>query len=148
MYNIYSELQERKEILFKYRQEVIRRLNKLKYKGNPEYHIRFCAKRNQMYLVKKEENIRVSYLAQEKKLAASQIATYDYLQEIIRRIDKEIKAIDKSMKILNVKSPESYYETLCYPRQSLITPIVPTDEQFVEKWLWKIRRKRRKRVLH
>lgn len=135
MENIILSLQQRKTLLNKYKQEALQRLNKLKYKGKPEYHIRFNTKRNQIYLNQKDDNKRISYIPAKKKSSVSQIATYDYLLEIIRLIDKEILTIDKSLKILNTKSPESYYSTLSKPRQNLIIPIVPTEEQFVENWL-------------
>ena len=135
MNNTFQLLQRRKEMLKQFRQDVIKRLSKLKYKGTPECHVRINVNRNQTYIVNKEEKKRDTYVSSKNIGTAIQIATYDYLNDVIKQIDKEIKLIDRSLVLFTSDSPESYYSTLCKGRQNLITPIRLTDEQFVEAWL-------------
>lgn len=127
-------LNQRKNELSQYRNEAVKRLEKLKYKGTPKCHIRISSKKNQMYLIQKEALKREIYLKSNQRAYAEQVATYEYLNEIIRRIDKEIKLIDCYMKN---NRPEAYYESLNKARQRLINPIRLTDEQFVEEWMSK-----------
>ena len=119
----------------KLRKQAVSRIKKLGYKGEPQYHVRIDSNKEQIYVTTLDNNVKGSYLKAEKAIAAKQIATYDYLTKCIRLIDDELRRIDKYLLTCNKCSPESYYSTLHKFRQSLITPIVPTDEQFVEKWL-------------
>lgn len=135
MNNTYLLLLKRKELLNQFRQDAIKRLSKLKYKGTPECHVRINIKRNQSYIVYKGEKKRETYVSSNNLCTAKQVATYDYLNDVVKQIDEEIKLIDRSMALFTNDSPESYYSTLCQGRRNLITPIRPTDEQFVEAWL-------------
>lgn len=64
-----------------------------------------------------------------------QVATYEYLVSVIKRIDIELKQIEKTIELACKSSPETYYESLNLVRQKLIVPITPTDAQFVQDWL-------------
>lgn len=128
-------LENRIEHLSQLKSESLKRLEKLKYKGTPEYRIGIDSKKNQVFL--KDENCKTKgkYLPLGKISIAKQVATYEYLNRTIIQIDKELKLIDKLLKTAREANPEDYYSTLCKGRQSLIVPIMPTDEQYVEKWL-------------
>ena len=128
-------LNKRRNELLILRKEAEKRLGKLKYKGDPQYHIKIDSTCSQLFLRTKAERSKGRYLPADKLDAAKQIATYDYLTKCIRLIDDELRRIDKYLLTSNKCSPESYYSTLHKFRQSLITPIIPTDEQFVKKWL-------------
>ena len=130
-----SELVSRKNELLKTRAAAEKRLGKLKYNGDPAYRIKFDTKDNQIYVRLKSDRSKGKYVPASKLDGAKQIATYDYLTKCILLIDDELKRIDKFLLQSKKCQPEAYYSTLSQPRQSLITPIVPTDEQFVEKWL-------------
>lgn len=134
MNDLKEQMIKRKNELEQYRKEALKRLEKLKYKGEPECHIRISSKDNQIYLTQKNQK-KIHYVSSKKLNSAKQIATYDYLKEIIRQIDSELKNLDRAIKKCGKYSPESYYSSLCRGRQKLITPIRPTDEQFVEAWL-------------
>lgn len=135
MIQIINELMARKNELLALKNDAEKRLQRLKYKGDPVYHIKIDSKCNQIYVRQCKEQSKGKYLSKKKLISAKQIATFDYLKEIIRRIDVEIVNLDKAIKSCGKYDPESYYSTLSKPRQNLITPIVPTDEQFVENWL-------------
>lgn len=132
---ITTQLIARKTELLSLKIDAEKRLSKLKYKGDPAYHIKIDAKSNQIYVRQQNDQSKGKYLSVKKIVSAKQIANYDYLKEIIRQIDVEIINLDKAIKSCGKYVPESYYSKLSIQRQNLITPIVLTDEQFVEKWL-------------
>ena len=128
-------LLNRKNELQKMRDAAARRLGRLKYKGNPTYRVKIDTKSDQIYVRPRSDRSKGKYLPSSKLGSAKQIVTFDYLTKIIALIDDELKRIDRFLSPSKKCSPESYYSTLSKPRQNLITPIVPTDEQFVENWL-------------
>ena len=110
-------------------------LSKLKYKGNPKYHIKIDSKRGQVYVRTTSDRGKGKYLSAGKLANARQIATYDYLSQSLKRIDEELRLLEKAIAFYSKPSPEAYYETLSEPRRKLIVPIRLTDEQFVENWM-------------
>ena len=135
MNNLYEMLEIRKNELIRYRQDVVKRLGKLKYKGTPKCHIRISIKKNQIYLVQKGTKKKEKYLNVKQYAYAEQIATFEYLNEVLKSIDKELKQIDTVLGKRDEISPEDYYGSLSKGRQKLIVPIRLTDEQYVESWL-------------
>lgn len=135
MNNTKSLLVARKTELLSYRHETEKRLNKLKYKGEPRYRVRIASGKNQVYVKAPGTNSKEKYIAKDSIGKVEQIATYDYLKEILKRIDLELNQIDKALKIYDKPTPEDYYNSLTQARQNLIKPIIPTDAQFVENWL-------------
>ena len=127
-------LTKRKEQLETYRNEAVKRLKKLNYKGEPKFHVRIDTKKDQIFVVNSENRKQGKYISPDNVRKAEQIATYDYLNAFIKRIDKEITLINTTIHKLGA-SPEDYYTSLTNARQNLIKPIIPTDAQFVEAWL-------------
>ena len=137
MDNYLQLLQNRKSELEHYREEVLKRLDKLNYKGEPKCRIRISSKKNQVYLIQSKAQMKEKYLKSSQKAYAVQIATFDYLMVVLKKINTELEQIDSFLKKGERVSPEEYYETLNASRQNLITPIRPTDEQFVNAWISK-----------
>lgn len=127
-------LMKRKEQLETYRNEAVKRLKKLNYKGEPKFHVRIDTKKDQIFVVNSENRKQGKYISLDNVRKAEQIATYDYLNAFIKRIDKEITLINTTIHKLGA-SPEDYYTSLTNARQNLIKPIIPTDAQFVENWI-------------
>ena len=126
-------LNSRKAELEKYRIDALKRLEKLKYKGVPECRIRFSSKKNEIYLIGKDK--KEQYISFKQRDYVRQVATFEYLNKVIKIIDAEIKQIETALKSQNAVSLEDYYETLNKTRQEMITPIRLTDEQLVESWM-------------
>lgn len=135
MHDIIFQLQKRKEDLTGFRTDAVNRLRKLKYNGNPKYHLCVDSKKSQCYLKKDDSPGKGKYLPANKHAIAEQIATYEYLNKIIKMIDREIKHIDVLLNSYSTVLPEDYYETLSIGRQKLIVPIRLTDDQLVESWM-------------
>lgn len=128
-------LEMRKDELYQYRQIVIERLGKLKYKGKPVCHIRISSRKKQVYLVQPEGDKKEIFITPKKYAYAQQVATYEYLIKEIKLIDHELNHINRFLSFGGTQAAEDYYGSLCKGRQNLIIPIKQTDEQFVEAWL-------------
>jgi ABC-type uncharacterized transport system ATPase subunit len=129
-------LQSRKELLVKLKQKSLKRLGNLKYKGQPRYHIRVYSDKDQIY-IRVPGNNEEQYLKSSKRQVAADIASYDYLKGIVKRIDAELKHVNWLLKAGAKQLPEDYYESLSKGRQKLIDLIWHTDELFVTSWLSK-----------
>ena len=135
MKNIITHLELRRDELKKMRAEANMRLGKLKYKGIPKYHIKIDSTKDQIYLRTISDRTKGKYIQTKNLSGAKQIAEYDYLVKTLKLIEIELKQIEKTLALYNRQSPDDYYSTLCHARQTLIKPIIPTDDQFVEAWL-------------
>lgn len=133
--NIKDILNKRTEELLTYREEAVRRLKMLRYKGEPQYHISVDSKKKQFYLRTGDTIGKGKYIPQNKLYIAKQVASFEYLNKSIQLIDKEIKYIDSLEKNMGTFLPEDYYESLSVGRQNLVEPLKLTDKQFVETWL-------------
>ena len=65
----------------------------------------------------------------------SSVAARSYDETVLRRADREYKALIVLRKIYQNGIAEDVYLELSGPRQELIRPIYLTEEQFVEEWL-------------
>ena len=120
MIYITKMLKDRRDELMEMKRNVDERLSKLKYKGKPEYHVRFDNSKNQLFVNKAKDRSSTKYITEEKTESAKQIATFDYLTKVEKLIDREVAAIDKALAIYVGISPEAYYGTLCKGRQDLM----------------------------
>lgn len=66
-------LEMRKDELYQYRQIVIERLGKLKYKGKPVCHLRISSRKKQVYLVQPEGDKKEIFITPEKYAYAQQL---------------------------------------------------------------------------
>ena len=88
----------RKTELLSYRHETEKRLNRLKYKGEPQYRVRIASGKHQVYVKASGSNSREKYISKDSIGKAEQIATYDYLKETLKRINLELNQIDRVLK--------------------------------------------------
>ncbi|MBR3341949.1 MAG: hypothetical protein IKG30_10050 [Clostridiales bacterium] len=135
MNDLLPNLIARRDELIQLKKNAELRLQNLNYKGEPEYHIRVDSSKNQFYIIGSDNNTKRKYLSSKKTESAQQIASYEYLKSVLKRIDTELAHIEKLIKFCINTSPEAYYESLSKGRQKLINPIRLTDEQFIEKWM-------------
>ena len=87
------------------------------------YHCKDGAPRNGVYILKKEMEL-VRALAQKS-----------YNEKLLRYTEKTSKQIGKLLDIYEDDMIEKIFKSIHPKRQGLITPVEPTYEQQVEKWL-------------
>ena len=135
MDTLLPNLMARRDELLQLKKEADTRLRKLKYKGDPEYHLQVDSAKNQFYIMGPDKSSKRKYYSTKKIVRAQQIATYDYLVALKKRIETELRQVEKLIRSCENNSPEAYYGSLSKGRQKLIVPIRLTDEQYVESWL-------------
>lgn len=134
MNEIIKHLKYRRDELKNMHSDCVKRLSKLKYKGNPKYHIKIDSTKEQIYLRTNRDRTKGKYIQTKNLSGAKQIAEYDYLVKTLKIIENELKHIEKTIAVYDKVLPEDYYSTLCQARQKLIKPIIPTVAQFIENW--------------
>ena len=90
---------------------------------------------NMRYYLRKEEYPNDTiYLPKEKLRLVRELAQKDYDQKVLRSVSKELQAIDKYLHYCPVIKAEQIYETLHKGKQSLVTPLRPSDEEYIRSW--------------
>lgn len=90
---------------------------------------------NMRYYVRKEEYPNDTiYLPKEKLNLARDLAQKDYDQKVLKAVSKELTAINKYIQHCPSIRAEQIYETLHKGKQSLVTPLCPSDEEYVQDW--------------
>ena len=128
-------LDKRRATLFQLKETAVKRLKNLKYKGQPEYHVRIDTRKSTFYINKDDGSALKLKNKKSKLVIGEQVANYEYLNKTIELIDIELKQIDKFLNNRSKTTPEDYYESLKSGRQKLIVPICQTDDQFVDEWI-------------
>ena len=83
-----------------------------------------CTNGNEVRLIKKNEKALLSKMLQKC-----------YLEKIANVSKKEIKALNRMIGQYPETVAEDVYGNLSEERKYLVKPIIPTDEQFVSRWL-------------
>ena len=103
----------------------------------PEGFLRICCRRDgktQYYYRHDPKDFNGSYI-REKDLDLAQIlAQKEYDQKVLRASEKEQKTIRKFLADYPAICAEQILERLHPARQKMITPIVETDEQYIQNW--------------
>lgn len=76
----------------------------------------------------------VIYLTKDKISLARELAQKDYDEKVLRAVNKELSAIEKYMYLCPEISAKQIYERLHKGRQILVTPIQPSDEEYLRSW--------------
>ncbi len=102
----------------------------------PEGALRISMSHNriQYYHVTKDGKPSGKYLRQKEQKLIKALAQKRYDEKILRRAKNEKQELLRIQKIYETDCIEDLYERLPEVRRGLITPISPTDEQFVENW--------------
>lgn len=90
-------------------------------------HIRY-------YLRNATNHEEIIYLPKEKRDIVRNLAQKDYDEKVLKAVNQEIFAIEKYLYYYPKSSAEQVYEKLHHGKQKLITPIQPSDEEYVRKW--------------
>lgn len=102
----------------------------------PEGFLRICkcGDRTQYYQRTDPKDFGGKYIRDKDIRLAGRLAQKDYDQRVLKAIEKELRAIQKYMAGYPTLNAEQIYEKMHKERQKLITPIVETEEQYVQRW--------------
>lgn len=102
----------------------------------PEGTLRICRNGNNAYYYRRIDPKDTSgvYLQKKDINITEKLAQKDYDEQVLRSIDKEIKAIDKYLEGCPNVHMEQVYGRLHVERQKLVNPIQKTDEQYIKEW--------------
>lgn len=102
----------------------------------PEGYLRICkhGKHTQYYYRKDPKDFSGVYIKAKDKKLAQKLAQKDYDEKIVRSAEKEIKAIQRFLSAMPIINAEGIYQSLHKERQSLVHPIMETEEEFIAGW--------------
>lgn len=125
-------MQERKEYLC-----AIRKKKEKELASAPEGTLRICRNGNNAYYYRRTDPKDRSgvYLPKKDIHIAEKLAQKDYNEQVLRSIEKEIKAINRYLEGCPNVHIEEVYERLHIERQKLVNPIRQTDEQYIKEWV-------------
>ena len=103
----------------------------------PEGKIRIQHRKNSdyYYYVDKESNDNGMTVSAANTPFVRELAQRAYLQKVLRAAKDEQKLIEQFLRRFPNPSVEEVYKTLPEPRRKLITPVVLSDEEYIEQWL-------------
>ena len=129
----------------KMKEQLIQRLQYLQQVAKEKEKALLKAPKGTLRVMKDQGNIRyyqrndtnhkeVIYLTKDKISLARELAQKDYDEKVLRAVNKELSAIEKYMYLCPEISAEQIYERLHKGRQILVTPIQPSDEEYLRSW--------------
>ena len=74
------------------------------------------------------------YIRKENKALAAALAQKDYDIKVIKAARQELDQINALLKYEESQKSEDIYNALSLPRRQLVTPISPSDEEFLAAW--------------
>lgn len=111
---------------------------KLKAQKNiPQGHLRIArdksSRKAQFYYVTSSKDKKGEYIPYSNIALARKIAQKDYDSKVIQELQKQIKLLEKYIRAIEEKISKLYTK-LSQTRQTLITPVTLTDQQYAEIW--------------
>ena len=131
MNQIKNLLEERVNQLQQLKQEKEKALTKV-----PEGGLRICkhGSRVQFYHRSVPGDFNGVYIKEKDIELAKQLAQKDYDKKVLSSVEQELHALRKYESCCPKKSAEEIYESLHVERQKIITPIMETDAEYIQKW--------------
>lgn len=113
-------------------------LKKKRIENAPGGRIRVSkvGKRSQYFLVEDgSSDSRGRYLKKTEMDIARILIQKDYDERVAEAAQDELRTLNVLIKKYEKGTCEDIYSKLSLPRRQLVTPILDTDEEFIEKWL-------------
>lgn len=129
--NIMEQLCSRKEYLESLIEDKTSALIKA-----PEGRLRFMkdGQKIRYYHRKDPRNPTGTYIKKQDVSLAAALSQKDYDEQIVKSARKEIYHINQLIRFLSGDTINTVYEKLALPRRQLVTPISPSDEEFLAAW--------------
>ena len=107
-------------------------------KEMPKGHLRVAQKGNKrpwFYHYTSPDDLTGKYIRKKDTEFAKALAQKDYNATLIAQLQKEIASLQEYLtQSQNGRAIPKLYESLCPARQTLITPVTLTDEQYIAQW--------------
>ena len=107
-------------------------------KEMPKGHLRVAQKGNKrpwFYHYTSPDDLTGKYIRKKDTEFAKALAQKDYNATLIAQLQKEITTLQEYLtQSQNGRAIPKLYENLCPARQTLITPVTLTDEQYIAQW--------------
>lgn len=106
-----------------------------KLKSLPEGRLKIRHVGKQTYYFHVDNNSKEKPISRNNKELIKALCQKDYLEKVVKAIKKELAALKKIEKLCDKLIAEELYGKLNDDRKLLTKPIVPTDDQYKERWL-------------
>lgn len=106
-------------------------------KNAPAGSVRIVQRRNkvlQFYRKTEAGDYQGSYMPREDDALARRLVQKDYDQRALEKAKQELRLIQQFQTTLQKKSTDTAFAALDKNRQTLVTPVTFTDEQYAELW--------------
>ncbi|MBR5228627.1 MAG: hypothetical protein IKV96_02180 [Firmicutes bacterium] len=90
--------------------------------------------RVQYYHITQRGDKSGKYITKDNIAFARQLAQKDYDQKALKIVERKMKCIDDFLSIWQKEYLVDIYENLHEEKRKMITPVIETDEMFVERW--------------
>ncbi len=102
----------------------------------PEGNLRVVKRQGKTYYYhrKNATDTNGQYIKKTNLQLAEALAQKKYDQQILQLAKNELVFVNNYLENINI-TPEQYYETIDPVLQEIITPIVLTDDQYIQNWL-------------
>ena len=126
------ELVKEKQLIEGHIEEIEKRLN-----TSPEGSLRVSGKSwgYQFYQKIETNDTTGNYISKKNNGLITQLAQKDYDKRLLAVLQKQLKTIDRFIANYDPRAAIEVYESLSEPRKQLVTPVYPSDEEFVKQWL-------------
>ncbi|WP_034442166.1 hypothetical protein [Butyrivibrio sp. AE2032] len=127
--NIREELLIRREVLSNSTVAAEKKIRKL-----PDGRVKVKRQGKYVYFYITEENRKERIAKKSDQEILEKLLQKNYLEQVLEVSKKEIAVLDLVLKKYPILVAEEIYGSLDDDRKKYIKPIVPTDEQFIERW--------------
>ena len=104
--------------------------------SSPEGTLRIATKPSGYQFYQKVESYNPGdYLTKKNNSLITQLAQKDYDKRLLATLQKQLKIIERFLASYDPRAAIEVYEQLSEPRKQLVTPVYPSDEEFVRQWL-------------
>ncbi len=107
----------------------------LKHAPEGTLHIKYCRKTLQFYWRNSESKRKEKYIRCSEKELVKQLAQKDYVMKLIEFATQKKSELEKNMLTYDSDEIVNFHKRFSTERQSLITPVVISDEAYSELWL-------------
>ncbi len=102
----------------------------------PEGRLRISNSNNRprYYKMMQSGDTKGEYIVKEKRYEAKVLAQKDYNRHFLRIAKEELERLQQNIRYFSEENADLLFQNLTENRKKLITPYIPTDEQYAQEW--------------